>query len=174
MATLHGRGNWPSFLGPLLVHGRRSGETHSASFGGNALAVLGLATRVDRHGAAGAGDWLERAGRRVLLLEAALLGVACSCLQRRLCVTPITGVNGLIVLMGSVMGMQGAAVRPVHMAGVCTTFIAGTLTEWVAGLVEHALSEGLPLARVLAPSMPFTAWLPWSPPAGGAGGCRGR
>jgi uncharacterized membrane protein YoaK (UPF0700 family) len=46
--------------------------------------------------------------------------------------------------------MQSAAVRQVHLAGVWTTFITGTLTEWVAGLVERTPPQGLPVARVQA------------------------
>ena len=58
--------------------------------------------------------------------------------------------RGLIALLGVVMGMQSAAVRQVHLAGVWTTFITGTLTEWVAGLVERMPAKELPIGRVRA------------------------
>ncbi|MGN6280638.1 hypothetical protein, partial [Frateuria sp.] len=41
-------------------------------------------------------------------------------------------------------------VRQVHLAGVWTTFITGTLTEMVAGLVERSPPKGLPLVSVQA------------------------
>lgn len=44
--------------------------------------------------------------------------------------------------------MRSAAARQLHLAGVWTAFITGTLTEWVAGLVERTPSKGLPVARV--------------------------
>lgn len=117
------------------------------------LAVLGFALGV----AAGTGllrgrpmGWSVRVNR-VLLLEATLLGVAAlvfACVGRPALPTPL--VQGLVVLLGTVMGMQSAAVRQVHLAGVWTTFITGTLTEWIAGLVERTPAKDLPVGRVQA------------------------
>ncbi|WP_425431897.1 DUF1275 family protein [Frateuria terrea] len=53
-------------------------------------------------------------------------------------------------MLGMVMGMQSAAVRQVHLAGVWTTFITGTLTQWIAGLVERTPPKELPVGRVQA------------------------
>jgi uncharacterized membrane protein YoaK (UPF0700 family) len=141
------------------------------------LAVFGFALGV----AVGTGllrgqatGWSVRVNR-VLSLEACLLGVAVllSAFAGH-AVLPKPWVQGLIVLLGTVMGMQSAAVRQVHLAGVWTTFITGTLTEWVAGLIDHAPPEGLPLVRVQATvyatyglAALVTAWLqqrwpPWA------------
>jgi uncharacterized membrane protein YoaK (UPF0700 family) len=94
--------------------------------------------------------WSARVNR-VLLLEAALLGLAVSVFAcaGRASLQP-SWMKGLIVLLGAVMGMQSAAVRQVHLAGVWTTFITGTLTEWIAGLVEDASPKETPLVRVQA------------------------
>lgn len=88
---------------------------------------------------------------RVLLLEAALLGVALVAFAwNRHTALPLPWTHGLIVSFGMAMGMQSAAVRQVHLAGVWTTFITGTLTEWVAGLVERTPPKELPVGRVQA------------------------
>lgn len=115
------------------------------------LAVLGFVLGV------ASGAWLLRkrhpgwsAGvNRVLVLEAALLGAAMLAFAwngREAMTQP--WVRGLIVVLGMVMGIQSAAVRRVHLAGVWTTFITGTLTEWVAGLVERTPSRDSPIGRV--------------------------
>jgi uncharacterized membrane protein YoaK (UPF0700 family) len=120
---------------------------------GSMLAVCGFALGV----AIGTGllrgqatGWSVRVNR-VLLLELALLGAAVLVFAcwNRVRLQP-SWAHGLIVLLGTVMGMQSAAVRQVHLAGVWTTFITGTLTEWVAGLVERTPPQGLPVARVQA------------------------
>jgi len=117
------------------------------------LAVFGFALGVAGGTALLRGQptgWSVRVNR-VLLLEAALLGVAVLIFawpgQATL---PTPWVRGLIALLGVVMGMQSAAVRQVHLAGVWTTFITGTLTEWVAGLVERMPAKELPIGRVRA------------------------
>jgi uncharacterized membrane protein YoaK (UPF0700 family) len=139
------------------------------------LAVFGFALGV----AVGAGlvrgqatGWNARVNL-VLSLEAALLGVATlvfTWVGRAL--FPASWVQALIVLLGMAMGMQSAAVRQVHLAGVWTTFITGTLTEWVASLIERAPPRGLPVARVQASvyvtyglAALLTAWLQqrWPP-----------
>lgn len=117
------------------------------------LAVLGFVLGV----AVGTGllrgqtmGWSARVNH-VLWLEATLLGMAVLIFAS----VGHTGfslswVHALIALLGTVMGVQSAAVRQVHLAGVWTTFITGTLTEWVASLVERTPSEGLPVGRVRA------------------------
>jgi uncharacterized membrane protein YoaK (UPF0700 family) len=58
----------------------------------------------------------------------------------------ITGstVNGravvylLIVLMGLAMGIQSTAIRHLNIGGVATTYITGTLTSLVTGLVRQS------------------------------------
>ena len=117
------------------------------------LAVVGFALGV----AAGTGllrgqptGWSMRVNR-VLLIEAAMLGVAVFAFAGSgRAPLPMAWVHSLIILLGGVMGLQSAAVRKVHLAGVWTTFITGTLTEWVAGLVERAPSRELPVGRVQA------------------------
>ncbi|HEV2620613.1 MAG TPA: YoaK family protein [Frateuria sp.] len=141
------------------------------------LAVLGFAVGV----ATGTGLLRgQRAGwnakvNRVLVLEAVLLGAAALALTRNAhTAIPEPQVRGIIVLLGMVMGMQSAAVRQVHLAGVWTTFITGTLTQWIAGLVEHASAKDPPVCRVQAAvyatyglAALVTAWLqqrrsPWA------------
>src|SRR5690348_14900494 len=104
------------------------------------LAVAGFALGV----AAGTGMLLGQATgwsarvNRVLWVETLLLGAAVLIFARAGHDTlPTSWVLGAIVLLGAVMGMQSAAMRQVHLAGVWTTFITGTLTEMVAGLVER-------------------------------------
>jgi uncharacterized membrane protein YoaK (UPF0700 family) len=117
------------------------------------LAVLGFVLGV----AAGTGllrgqgtGWSVRVSR-VLALEAMLLGAAALAITWNTGPTiPEPRARGLVILLGAVMGMQSAAVRQVHLAGVWTTFITGTLTEWVAGLVERTPAKELPVGRVQA------------------------
>jgi uncharacterized membrane protein YoaK (UPF0700 family) len=117
------------------------------------LAVLGFVLGV----AVGTGllrgqaiGWGARVNR-VLLLEAVLLGLAALAFAwMDHAALPAPWVHGLIALLGMTMGMQSAAVRQVHLAGVWTTFITGTLTEWVAGLVERTPPKELPVGRVQA------------------------
>ncbi|HEV2538255.1 MAG TPA: YoaK family protein [Frateuria sp.] len=141
------------------------------------LAVLGFVVGV----ATGTGLLRgQRAGwntkvNRVLVLEAALLGAAALALAWNAhTAIPEPQVRGLIILLGMVMGMQSAAVRQVHLAGVWTTVITGTLTEWVAGRVERTPAKDLPVGRVQAAvyatyglAALVTAWLqqrrlPWA------------
>ncbi|UGB37719.1 YoaK family protein [Frateuria soli] len=139
------------------------------------LAVLGFVIGV----ACGTGllrrqatGWSMRVNH-VLLLEAALLGVAVLAFAwSGNAPHQPSYVHGLIVLLGAVMGMQSAAVRQVHLSGVWTTFITGTLTEWIAGLVERTPPKGLPLVRVQSSvyaayglAAVVTAWLQqrWMP-----------
>jgi uncharacterized membrane protein YoaK (UPF0700 family) len=135
--------------------------------------VVGVATGTGLLRGQGTG-WSARVNR-VLTLEAALLGVAALALAWNAgTAMPEPQVHGMIVLLGMVMGMQSAAVRQVHLAGVWTTFITGTLTEWVAGLVERTPAKDLPVGRVQAAvyatyglAALVTAWLqqrrsPWA------------
>ena len=112
---------------------------------------------------------------RVLSLEAAVLGIAMIAFGWTWD-DPLPGwlVQPLIVVLGTAMGLQSAAVRKVHLAGVWTTFITGTLTEWVAGLVEREPSRSSQVAHVQASvyltyglAALLTAWLrqrwpPWA------------
>lgn len=115
------------------------------------LAVFGFALGVAAGTALLRGQgtgWSVRVNR-VLLLEAALLGLAVLAFGwSERAVLPTSCVRALIALLGLVMGMQSAAVRQVHLAGVWTTFITGTLTEWVAGLIQRTPPQNLPLGRV--------------------------
>lgn len=159
----------------LLATAFGSGELPNAQR--SLLAVVGFALGV----AAGTSllrgqptGWNLRVNR-VLWLEVALLGAAMLVFGRtwgdRL---PEWLVHTLIVVLGTVMGLQSAAVRKVHLAGVWTTFITGTLTEWVAGLVEREPHGASPVARVQASvyltyglAALVTAWLRhrWPPGA---------
>lgn len=115
------------------------------------LAVFGFALGVATGTAMLRGQatgWSRRVNL-VLMLEAACLAIAVPAFAwfgQAAPVAPWT--QGLILLLGMVMGMQSAAVRQVHLAGVWTTFITGTLTEWVAGLVERTPPKELPIGRV--------------------------
>lgn len=135
--------------------------------------VLGVAAGTGLLRGQGTG-WSARVNR-VLMLEAVLLGAAALAIACNAHPTvPEPRARSLIVLLGAVMGMQSAAVRQVHLAGVWTTFITGTLTEWVAGLVERTPAQELPVGRVQAAvyatyglAALVTAWLqqrgsPWA------------
>ena len=53
-------------------------------------------------------------------------------------------VDGLIALSGLAMGIQSAAVQHLGVPGVMTTYITGTLTSLVAGLVSRVRSVDAP------------------------------
>lgn len=51
-------------------------------------------------------------------------------------------VEALIILSGFAMGLQSATVKRLNMPGIATTYITGTMTSLIAGLVHHWGSEG--------------------------------
>jgi uncharacterized membrane protein YoaK (UPF0700 family) len=50
--------------------------------------------------------------------------------------------DALVVLAGLAMGLQSAAVRQLRVEGVATTYVTGTLTALLAGLVDRGAARG--------------------------------
>ncbi len=50
-------------------------------------------------------------------------------------------VEALIVLSGFAMGMQSATVKRLNLPGIATTYITGTMTSLISGLIHHWGSE---------------------------------
>jgi uncharacterized membrane protein YoaK (UPF0700 family) len=50
--------------------------------------------------------------------------------------------DALVVLAGLAMGLQSAAVRQLRVEGVATTYVTGTLTALLAGLVNRGAARG--------------------------------
>lgn len=67
----------------------------------------------------------------------------------------------LIISSGLAMGMQSAAVRRLKLPGIATTYITGTLTSLLSGLVHHQRLSGIPdseeQAATLRPSLALQA-----------------
>ncbi len=61
-----------------------------------------------------------------------------------------TAIDILIVLSGTAMGIQSAAVRRLNLPGVVTTYITGTITVLTAGLVLRLHAGGEPKAPAKA------------------------
>lgn len=48
-----------------------------------------------------------------------------------------TSLEAMIVLSGFAMGMQSAIVKRLNLPGIATTYITGTMTSLIAGLIHH-------------------------------------
>lgn len=48
-----------------------------------------------------------------------------------------TSLEAMIVLSGFAMGIQSAAVKRLNLPGIATTYITGTMTSLIAGLIHH-------------------------------------
>lgn len=140
-----------NMTGNTVLLGLALGASNASRALGSVLAMLGFALGV----ALGVAllrrcpwGWSAKVNR-VLLIEAGLLaGALATFAWVGAAPVPAGMAHGLVGLLGLAMGLQSAAVRQIHLVGVQTTFITGTLTDWVAGLVKHAPSRGLPLGRV--------------------------
>jgi uncharacterized membrane protein YoaK (UPF0700 family) len=66
----------------------------------------------------------------------------------------------LIIFSALAMGLQSAAVRRLHLPGIATTYISGTITSLFTGLV-HYFAPRAGLARAGQPTVaqPFSPWL---------------
>jgi uncharacterized membrane protein YoaK (UPF0700 family) len=59
----------------------------------------------------------------------------------------------LIFLLGSTMGIQSAATRHLDVGGIATTYMTGTLTNFVIGIIGWAGPADLPSATIHGPSV---------------------
>jgi uncharacterized membrane protein YoaK (UPF0700 family) len=59
----------------------------------------------------------------------------------------------LIISSGIAMGMQSAAVRRLKLPGIATTYITGTLTSLLSGLVHHQRLSSIPESEDQAASL---------------------
>jgi uncharacterized membrane protein YoaK (UPF0700 family) len=72
----------------------------------------------------------------------------------------------LIVLSGFAMGMQSATVKRLNLPGIATTYITGTMTSLIAGMVHHwgsddgeGSDENKEDSTGLDPSVALQAWV---------------
>jgi uncharacterized membrane protein YoaK (UPF0700 family) len=73
-------------------------------------------------------------------------------------------VETLIVLSGFAMGIQSATVKRLNLPGIATTYITGTMTSLISGLIHHWGSEeeegdNQEDASGLDPSITLQAWV---------------
>lgn len=121
--------------------------------------ALGVALGVVTLGEGSAQGRWPKAVTRAIVVECALLGLFA--LGRLLTPADSGGglAYGLIALAAAAMGIQSAAMRHLNLPGVATTYITGTMTGIVAGLIRHSRPNGpdRPTARCdpdQAPSAP--------------------
>jgi uncharacterized membrane protein YoaK (UPF0700 family) len=75
--------------------------------------------------------------QREVLVETAILALFAASFLLPL---PVAGrvVSALLIIFSALaMGLQSAAVRRLHLPGIATTYITGTLTNLVFGLTQH-------------------------------------
>jgi uncharacterized membrane protein YoaK (UPF0700 family) len=111
--------------------------------GFSAGAVMGalIVTRGDERG-----EW-PRVVTHALAFEGLFLGVFTAVWHTTQTARTTDITNVLIVLSGLAMGIQSAAVRHLGVPGVATTYITGTLTSLVAGLVGSLRSTNVASSR---------------------------
>jgi len=93
----------------------------------------------------GAGPW-PPAVNQALALEVVILGVFAIGWHRTGAVRAVAELQGLIALLAAAMGIQSAAVRRLDVPGIATTYMTGTLTSAVTGLVARTRVPEAPAA----------------------------
>ncbi len=115
----------------------------------------------------GAGPW-PSAVNRALALEAVFLGIFAIGWHLTGAVRAVAELQGLIALLAAAMGIQSAAVRRLDVPGIATTYMTGTLTSAVTGLVARTRVPEAPaaakahasLASAMGPGREASAPLP--------------
>lgn len=149
------------------------GHAFPANMTGNTVLVVlavvrGAGTDAARSGIAlagyclgvAAGTYLVRGRARWPGNAAPALGWEAAVLAALLIYWVLVGVEPRYALIGAAsmaMGSQSAAVRASHIRGVSTTYVTGTLTTAVAGLVMRL--PGQAPRNPEAPALPGGAWI---------------
>jgi uncharacterized membrane protein YoaK (UPF0700 family) len=120
----------------------------------SALALLGFMAGVAVGEVVVGRDEIDEPWPRVvtqaLALEAAVLAAFAAFLARTPPAPDAALVHVQVGLLSIAMGIQSAAVRRLGVPGIATTYITGTLTSLMVGIVEHFRVTG-PLRVVMAP-----------------------
>ncbi len=69
------------------------------------------------------------------------------------------GLYSLIALAAVAMGMQSAAVRQLDVPGIMTTFLTGTLTSLLGGLIHSTLRQSAPPSPVTRQAVVYLTYL---------------
>ena len=91
----------------------------------------------------GSGPW-PPAVTRALAVEALVLALFAVDFRLTGAARALPELHGLIILSAIAMGIQSAAVRRLDVPGIATTYMTGTLTSAVTGLVASSLAAGDP------------------------------
>ncbi|HKE31970.1 MAG TPA: YoaK family protein, partial [Candidatus Angelobacter sp.] len=73
--------------------------------------------------------------RIAVLVETVILGLFAACLFLPFALTNEAVVETVIVLSAFAMGLQSATVKRLNLPGIATTYITGTMTSLISGLV---------------------------------------
>jgi uncharacterized membrane protein YoaK (UPF0700 family) len=99
--------------------------------------------------------------RRAVWIETVILAFFATAALAPLPIPSRATVLVLIVSSGVAMGLQSAAVRRLKLPGIATTYITGTITSFLSGLVHHRRLSGDPEseahAAALRPSLALQA-----------------
>src|SRR5262249_41899338 len=79
--------------------------------------------------------------RLAVLVESAVLGLFAAVFFVPLSLQSEATVEALIVLSAFAMGLQSATVKRLNLPGIATTYITGTMTSLISGLVHQWSSE---------------------------------
>ena len=145
-------------LGLALGQGQGLASLRSIiALGGFGLGVALGALIVERHGKRG--EW-SPAVTRAVLLEGIVLGIFT--LTWHLPGAARTGdlVYALIALSAVAMGIQSAAIRHLNVPGIATTYITGTLTSFMVGIVNWLRPAGRskPAGQLVVQASPAARW----------------
>src|SRR5215468_5008214 len=75
--------------------------------------------------------------RIAVLVETVILGLFAACFFLPFPLTNEAVVETVIVLSAFAMGLQSATVKRLNLPGIATTYITGTMTSLISGLVHH-------------------------------------
>src|SRR5215471_4582209 len=79
--------------------------------------------------------------RIAVLVETVILGLFAACFFLPFPLTNEAVVETVIVLSAFAMGLQSATVKRLNLPGIATTYITGTMTSLISGLVHHWSNE---------------------------------
>jgi len=130
-----------NMTGNAVLMGIYVGQGHGTAVLHSLLALIVFIGGVVM-GAILAGEGGERAGtliavRREVIVEAVILALFASTFLLPLTVESRLVSVLLVIFSALAMGLQSAAVRRLHLPGIATTYITGTLTNLFFGLTQH-------------------------------------